>query len=146
MCQPFWALAAALRGPCCSTQVDGYSFSYLILLLLIHLLPSSGPEVQHFGHAIVGDGVPISDVREGRITVPGASYNSITDGGHHLHQHIHGHEHHHHHPHHTPDGAAISDPPKDFVHDGTTYATGKAGLLLVSDQEHLQFGYKDAVV
>lgn len=83
----------------------------------------SGPEVQQFGHAIVGDGQPISDVIDGKIVVQGASTpaaastcsTAAVTGGDHQH---------HHHVHHTAAGAAVSDPPKDYLHDGSTYASG----------------------
>lgn len=78
-------------------------------VMLPHLR-CSGPDVEQFGHTTVGDGQRISDVRDGRIVVPGSS---AAIAGQHCHY-----------AHHTADGVAVSDPQKEYVHDGSTYATG----------------------
>lgn len=67
----------------------------------------------------MGDDTPISDVRGGKVAAPGASTAGLRAAG-----NFNDGQNYHHHSHHTPDGAAISKRASEFVHDGTTYATG----------------------
>lgn len=85
-------------------------------LLHVH---AAGPDVEQYGHARIGDGQAISDVVGGKIHVRGAASGLAYGGPAHLMTH------HVHHVHHTADGTAVDDPRREFVHDGTTYATGE---------------------